>query len=1029
MTTLWSVNTGAELARIEERTSQNIVLPLIYPSETTTKVISGLLPPGLRLVDNTIKGSPFEVARSRRFEFVIRASRNSAISDRTLTIIVDGADNPIWVTPAGVLPVNPNKLNFILDNTPVDFQLTAIDSDLPTGDSIEYYINEGDGELPPGIKMSKDGRLTGVVDPILALDLEGGDGGYDTDPYSKYPWDFGVSQSSMGIDSFYYDFTVYDYGVAARVPRKLNRNYEFIVTATDNVSFTKRKFRIYVVGDDFLKADNNIMKAANGLFTVDGTFVRKPIWLTSGKLGVRRANNFVSLYLDVLDPNTLAGVIFYQLSQINDDGTPSVLPPGLTLDNTNGEIVGYVPYQPAITKDYKFTVVAKRYNPGLGLVSVVGTYYEDVLVGKNSIKVYKLPTTTTDGIDDLYSLVGRAISIENKEYTVLSVDNTNVDYDIITFTTQLQTTFSAQPLVVERTASAQNYFFVNSLDENSTSFYKNRSLNITDSQKYKIIDNYPYVEWEIRPAVGSSYVVLAPPNSGNDIKTTLESSLGIPSRDAYVTVTKNISNQATLVKLLLPATATNRNSNRIQSWFTSNNLSSVRISKLTSNNRILLDTELLTTFIPGRTFSLAVLSDNSFEENFNVAELETYETAKTFTLSVLGEVESTISWITGNNLGSIAAGRASNLSVLASTTLVDSTLRYNLVSGKLPNGMRLSQYGELTGFPRQYVSSDGIGLTSFDSNNTTFDNDITFDRKYTFTVLARDRFGFSASAKTFTLTVTDDDKNKYSNVYMKPYLVQSQRVSYEKFINNSRVFVPSYLYRPGDAEFGLQRELKCLVFAGIETKNIENYVAAVAKNHTRKKYLLGDVKTAFAKNPGSNDIVYEVVYVELHDPLMPKSGTTRTTFRAISPNKITVDSLRYDANTGLEPFKYKIDNTITIDSNAIKIDQTTNSLMYISNLQNMRKRIREIGADSGDFLPLWMRTQQVAKSQQTQYVPAIPICYTIPGKSNAIVENIKNNGFDFKTINYEIDRYIVNTTLEDTGEKIILFANYKFNVG
>jgi hypothetical protein len=1029
MTTLWSVNTGTELARINERISQNIALPLIYPSETTTKVISGALPPGLRLDGNTIKGSPFEVARSRRFEFVVRAVRNGVISDRTLTLIVDGADNPIWVTPEGLLPVNPNKLNFILDNTPVDFQLTAIDSDLPAGDSIEYYISDGDGELPPGIKLSKDGRLTGVVDPILALDLEGGDGGYDTDPYSKYPWDFGVSKSSSGIDSFYYDFTVYDYGISARVPRKLNRNYEFIVTATDNVSFTKRKFRIYVVGDDFLKADNNIMRAANGLFTVDGTFVRKPIWLTPGNLGVRRANNFVSLYLDVLDPNTLTGPIFYQLSQINNDSTPSVLPPGLALDNTNGEIVGYVPYQPAITKEYKFTVIAKRFNPGLGIVSVVGTYYEDVLVGKNSIKVYKLPTTLTDGIDDLYSLVGRSISIENREYEVISVDNTNIDYDIIVFKTLLETTYDAQPLVVERSATAQNYFFVNELTENSISFYKNRSLNISDSQKYKITDIYPYVEWEIRPAVGSSYVVLSS-NSGDDIKTTLEASLGISGRNAYVTVTKNNSNQATLVKLLLPATAANRNLNLVQSLFTSNNVNSIRIAKLTTVSRLLLDTNIVTSFQTGRIFSLAVLADNSFEENYNVAELETYETAKTFTLSVLGEVESTISWVTGNDLGGIAAGRVSNLSIIASTTLVDSTLRYNLVAGKLPNGMRLTQYGELTGSPRQYVSSSGNGLTSFDNSTTTFDNEsLTFDRKYTFTVIARDRFGFSASTKTFTITVTDYDKHKYSNVYMRPYLVRSQRVAYEQFINNSRVFVPSYLYRPGDAEFGLQRELKCLVFGGIETKHIENYVAAVAKNHTKKKYLLGDVKTAFAKNPGSNTVVYEVVYIELHDPLMPKSGTTQTTIRANSPNKITVDSLRYDTNTGLEPFKYKIDNTITIDSNAIKIDQTTNSLLYISNLQNMRKRIREVGADSGDFLPLWMRTQQSAKTQQTQYVPAIPICYTIPGKASTIVENIKNSGFDFKTINYEIDRYIVNTTLEDTGEKIILFANYKFNVG
>jgi hypothetical protein len=990
MTKLWSVGTGSQLATIDESISQNIALPLVFPIGSTTSIISGRLPPGLRLVNNAIKGSAFEVSRSRRFEFVIRASRNNEISDRTFTIIVNGADAPIWVTPEGVLPVNPNKLNFILDNTPVDFQLTVIDSDLPAGDSIEYYISEGDGELPPGIKLSKDGRLTGVVDPILALDLESGDGGYDSSPYSKYPWDFGVSQSSEGLDSFYYDSTVYDYGVTARVPRKLNRNYEFIVTATDNVSYTQRKFRIYVVGDDFLKADNNIMKAANGLFTVDGTFVRKPIWLTSSNLGIRRANNFVSLYLDVLDPNTLAGSIFYQLSQINNDGSASILPPNLVLDNTNGEISGYIPYQPAITKDYKFTVVAKRYNPGLGIVSVVGNYYEDTLTGKNTIKIYKLPTILADGTDDLYSLVGRTISVENKEYNVASVDNTNIDYDIITFTRPLETAYSAQPLVVERLATNQNYFFVNVLDENSTTFYKSRSLNLSNSEKYKINDIYPYVEWEIKPAVGSAYVMLAPPNFGDDIKSTLEELLSISNRDAYVTVTTNNAGQATLVKLLLPATATNRNSNSIKSRFTSNNVNSVRISTLTSVTRILLDRTIINSFQPERTFSIAVVSGNAFEETFNVAELETYETAKTFTLSVLGEVESTISWITGSDLGSIVAGRISNLSVIASTTLVDSTLRYSLISGKLPNGMQLSQYGELTGSPRQYESNDGVGLTYFDNNVTTFDNGaITFDRKYTFTVLAKDRFGFGASSKTFTISVTDKDKNKYSNIYIKPYLIPLQRLSYEKFINNGRVFLSEYLYRPGDVEFGLQRELRCLVFAGIETKNIENYVAAVEKNHTKKKYRLGDLKTAIAKNPGSNEVVYEVVYVELIDPAMPKSGITETAF--------------------------------TINN--------TNNLLYLSNLQNMRGRIKEVGVNSQDFLPLWMRTQQNSKGQQTTFVPAIPLCYTIPGKSNAIVENIKNNGFDFKTINYEIDRYIIDNTLEDTGPKIILFANYNFNIG
>jgi hypothetical protein len=121
-------------------------------------------------------------------------------------------------------------------------------------------------------------------------------------------------------------------------------------------------------------------------------------------------------------------------------------------------------------------------------------------------------------------------------------------------------------------------------------------------------------------------------------------------------------------------------------------------------------------------------------------------------------------------------------------------------------------------------------------------------------------------------------------------------------------------------------------------------------------------------------------------------------------------------------------NPITIDSTAINIDPTTNSLLYISNLQNMRDRIKAIGDNSKDFLPLWMRTQQNVRDQLTRFVPAIPICYTVPGRSSLIVENILNNGFDFKKINYEIDRYIITNTLNNINEQYILFANYKFNV-
>jgi hypothetical protein len=74
-----------------------------------------------------------------------------------------------------------------------------------------------------------------------------------------------------------------------------------------------------------------------------------------------------------------------------------------------------------------------------------------------------------------------------------------------------------------------------------------------------------------------------------------------------------------------------------------------------------------------------------------------------------------------------------------------------------------------------------------------------------------------------------------------------------------------------------------------------------------------------------------------------------------------------------------------------------------------------------------MRTPQ-AGFQELDYVTAIPICYCKPGTSADILRNIVNNGFDTKTITFDIDRYIVKSTENTTDEKYILFANYQYNV-
>ena len=90
---------------------------------------------------------------------------------------------------------------------------------------------------------------------------------------------------------------------------------------SDGDTIARRTFRIYVVGDDFLRADNTILQVGSGTFTADNTFIRTPIWLTPSNLGYKRANNYITIFLDVIDSNLLTGILSYELLGTNDDGS------------------------------------------------------------------------------------------------------------------------------------------------------------------------------------------------------------------------------------------------------------------------------------------------------------------------------------------------------------------------------------------------------------------------------------------------------------------------------------------------------------------------------------------------------------------------------------------------------------------------------------------------------------------------------------------------------------------------------------
>ena len=1126
MADLWTVPNNYDLRVLEERIKINageLALPVVEGASITK--ISGDLPPGMRLDGTDIIGTPFEVSLDRTFKFVLRASLDGEIQDRTFKLKVTGPDEPIWITNEGFLPISESENLFVLDNEIIDYQLIATDPDVSAGDELEYYIEEGAGSLPPGIQLTRDGKLVGVIEPLLALDKQAENGGWDTAPYDAYPNDFAF-RSDNGWDSFFYDNVTFDFNLDTQSPKKLNRFYEFQVTVSDGVSepAPRRKFKVYVVGDDYLRADNSIMKVGNGVFKADNTHIRTPQWLTPANLGFKRADNNITVYLDVLDTETLSGVVLYSLDELNNDNTVSQLPPGTRLDFTTGEVAGYVPYQPAVTTEYKFTIRATRYTGDVDTVFITATVYEDTLAGKRSFKVYKLPRNIqdgiqlNDGIDDVDDLRGESIILNGFTYTVESIDETDVDFDEITLTSPLRAVYSLT-VSYDSESEASSIYIEKAADTIKREFI-DRKLNFTDTEQYSVTNIYPYKRWRITSAsndIGINYSAagVLPPIGGVTESRVAAITRIFKKETLPITIFKANADE---IDILVPDNAVSRDS-RIRKIFSSRTSLELPVPAPDTgdlvyelldggNDVIILDRplELGRDFSVGDKISLSIQEDYAFEKELitNANEdINNPSTPKTFSLKILGEVDSTINWLSPADLGELKANFISTLRVEAETTVPEAKLIYTLIDGKLPNGMELKYNGEIVGKPQQFGSLDRLGLTTFDNSALTLDDNTTsIDRVARFTIRAQDRFGYSAIEQEFSIKVVDTDKTLYSNLYIQPLLPVNQRNEFKLFVNDPDVFPPSAIYRPNDPNFGIQQNVKMLAYAGIETKQIDEFVAKSAKWHKRKSYYLGEVKKAVAKREGTNDVIYEVVYVEVVDPSEPTDGRTAKTFAGKKLPSMTADNISYEpfddtASTSDGVPNVKVDgrakdafveldgpdrarvgtrggeliqqiddsdvdvtlrdgitevnvdieipdndprraripnqkNTIKTDSDAIIINEANETLFHISNTTNMRESLEQIGKSQREFLPLWMRTGQNSEIQELDYVTAIPLAYCKQGSGDKVLLNVQKaleeGSYDFKSINFDVDRYILDSAVGVSQESYIVFPNYEYNV-
>lgn len=1120
-----------------ERKQLDVPLPVTNDLGVTYEVISGQLPHGLRIQGNHIVGTPYEVPRITTFLFCIRASLGTEFADRSYKMSIEGADAPEFITSEGNLPVGNAEQLYALDSTYVDFQIEVFDPDLATGQHLTYYIAKDDGVLPPGLMLTSDGRIVGFIQPVLSIKPEDGDGTYDDSYYDAVAYDFAFRPTN-GYDSFVYDNVFYDLSVSSRGPRKLNRNYEFIVSVSDGdvtpattitttgtgvntvVTSTytaKRKFKIFVVGDDYFRADNTNWLDGSGLFTADVTYLRAPIWITPKTLGTYRANNYLTIPLETYERENT----FYNLNPVNAD-IKAVTKQKLLSDN----LAGTTTIARATTANINRITVDSTYGMVSGMqVSFAGTgfgnivrdkiYYIETVTNNASTGIAQVSqigstvtaTTGTSILATLVSYTANAIVIDNP--VGVEAGMTVIGANIIPGTTVL-----GVDLVTKEVTLSNN---VAGPVSGVITFYKTVEHGYVTGQSIKIentgiVDQIGYIS-----VTGPTTFTYQVPLNSIIALTFVPNALATPSPEITIS---EVQNSHVLVELttatgLMDVYAGGRTLTVEQCLTTPsfgqylNIEGSAKVYQIYAvqslgNNeyRLSLTDRLEGAQLDGLDLYIGTLSqlpegmafDTATSQVYGIvpyqpAVTKTYDftviatrlsekgeistSPRKFTVNIVGEIDSVITWNTPSNLGSINANLVSLLSISATSTIPDSHVLYRVVSGALPSGLDLNLDGEIVGRVNQYYNTltNTLGLTTFSeySGSTkgagnvtiprqTFDGGTTtIDRVFKFTVEARDQYGYSATTRTFTITVDTPNKLVFSNLRVQPFLKLDQRTLWKDFINNTSIFTPDSIYRPNDSAFGVQSLLGMIVYAGIETTQAAKYISAMGLNHKRKRFQFGAVEKATAYIPGTTTAVYEVVYVRMIDPLEPNGKRLPNSIDlSLQTKSITVDSSNIfwaagwpgdgsnspaDADPAKKaklelpaPESVRPDPIINVDSTGYQVSNPNAIRYYPNSVSIWRERFKkwsegaEVFATERNYLPLWMRSIQPGQREELGFQLAVPICYCKVGTADDIMLNIKFSGFDFKTLDYTADRYIIDSVEGETGDKYLVFRNDRITV-
>jgi len=384
-TPVWSTTAG-KIATIDEQVAYSLQLEANTSDSTaiTYSMIAGSLPAGMQVTtDGLLTGTPAEVAKRTLYTFVVRATAGTAITDRTFSLDVQGADTPTFTTASGQLQLDDSTsvgLYWVIDGSSVSLQMQATDTDTEAGQSLVYEIVQG--SLPPGVTMSKSGLISGIVE--LTDDQRFGErGGFDADLED-------------------YDDVVFDKTVTTK---SISKNFDFIVRVSDGTSYVEQNNSIFVYSADYWRVSNtqitiDATEINNSPLTMDLSANRRPVFRTGSDLGTFRHDNAIVVKIDVEDFDPLQGDLEYSIQS-------GSLPAGVSIDINSGELYGQLARQSAVETDYTFTVRANRV-VSTGVNVFTDQQFTMKVIGELDIGIaFTTPTvigTLTSGIPSLLSV-------------------------------------------------------------------------------------------------------------------------------------------------------------------------------------------------------------------------------------------------------------------------------------------------------------------------------------------------------------------------------------------------------------------------------------------------------------------------------------------------------------------------------------------------------------------------------------------------------------------------------------------------